>query len=385
MTKKKIGTNETKWLIDMYNSGRTYKKIANKLNVSDKTIANYVKLLIKQGKIIRRDQGKVGQRMHPKNMTYSYLIDLILMEKGYNYISAGHLNTRIDQTNVKKHFNNFKKWGISKVEDISDRVKNETLTNAYNEVDNLIKSNPDVPKELPGRGQRLDASAILHLYCAGYKTIYIAKHFSYPLNSVRSVIARARKSGRVTKKKNITDNQSKLLVKLYNEGQSYKKIARELNISQATATKYAKQLVKQGKIEPRLQTSNTIHFSDNEIEKLIELYNNSLFYKEIARSLNVSESTVKKRVKQLINQGKLKKRLHITRAIRFSDKEIKSLIDMYNNGLTYKEIAQALDVSKGVITSRVNLLIEQGKIIKRPRYKKKINCNEIKLLANGEE
>ena len=110
-------------------------------------------------------------------------------------------------------------------------------------------------------------------------------------------------------KKKIGTNKIKLLIEMYNEGQSYKKIARELNISQVTATKYAKQLVKQGKIEPRLQTTKAIHFSDTEIEKLIEMYNNGLIYKEIARSLNVSRTTVQDRVKKLIKQGKINYRL----------------------------------------------------------------------------
>ena len=95
------------------------------------------------------------------------------------------------------------------------------------------------------------------------------------------------------------------------------------------------------------------------------MYNNRKSIRKIAQELGVSQSTTTKCVNSLIEHGKLTKRHQITRSIRFSDNEIKSLIEMYNNGLIYKEIAQEFGVSSQTIANYVKLLIKQEKINKR--------------------
>lgn len=100
--------------------------------------------------------------------------------------------------------------------------------------------------------------------------------------------------------------------------------------------------------------------SDEEYETLIDLLLNSdLTFKEIATSLNIGESTVKK-----INYGKLKPNLYPSYPIRKEtpqQKKAKRVQELLLLGVSDSEILQEVDVSKETIR-RINLGITNNNI-----------------------
>lgn len=112
------------------------------------------------------------------------------------------------------------------------------------------------------------------------------------------------------------------------------------------------------------------------VKTIIKMYNENYTYKKIAEAIEYSENRVFRFVtKELIPNKTLKPRLKMSLFNRQREK----IIDMYNNGYTYLEIAKIIrckvSAMRDYIYRRIilqNLVTPRGKKYKRKKQKKEI-------------
>lgn len=113
-------------------------------------------------------------------------------------------------------------------------------------------------------------------------------------------------------------------------------------------------------------------------DKIKELYNQGYTHREIAEMLNTTRDNITKHIKVMRNNGEIEERAQAEVKRKKIEPYAKheydaELIEMYNQGLLYTEIAEKLKkVSYSYISKRIRELMEEGKIIKRPFKRKKV-------------
>ena len=144
---------------------------------------------------------------------------------------------------------------------------------------------------------------------------------------------------------------------LYNSGIGIEEIAKILNVSVGTTIKYIEQLRQKGRVQSR-KSINSIAKKENK-ERIVMLYNSKMKIKTMAESLGVSVGTVNRYIKELREEGKIQ-----TASER--EKELKErVLELYNQGLEIKEIAKSLKVPVGSINVCTRKLKKEGIIQSR--------------------
>ena len=142
-------------------------------------------------------------------------------------------------------------------------------------------------------------------------------------------------------------------------------------MSHVTINKYIRELEKEGKVQKRKERN--IKKKENK-EKTIELYNEGIDIKEIAKRLNTSHVTINKYIRELKEEGKIQKRKR--KSINKGENKKKTL-ELYNEGIDIEEIAKRLNVSDATIYNYMRELKEERyknekeKVLRKKIMKKK--------------
>lgn len=110
-----------------------------------------------------------------------------------------------------------------------------------------------------------------------------------------------------------------------------------------------------------------LSWNDENIKILIDMYNEGALASEIAEKLGCSPKKVYSMATALRQRGEL----HLQRRPTiWTDEQEKKMIEMYEAGAVYTDIAQAVGRSPSVISGRVNKLVKAGKLTSRKRGRK---------------
>ena len=155
-------------------------------------------------------------------------------------------------------------------------------------------------------------------------------------------------------KKVFTQDEKNKIVELYNQCLSLRAIAKEFSISR----KCIKKIIDEFNIDIRHDNylTNKRKINESEYENIVELYKSGLYATEIAEKYNVSSTTILNILKTLnvpINR--------FIRKTKFSEKDIRDMCDLYDSGKTLLEISMIYDVDKSEISFLFNKIGKQCK------------------------
>lgn len=166
------------------------------------------------------------------------------------------------------------------------------------------------------------------------------------------------------------------IMEMYNNGMTEEAIGITLNRDQTTISKIINKLIEDGKLKNR----------EEELEqKIIQLYKQGKSPKEIADEVDRSYKTIYRRIKKLIDANIIKKQEKKVESVLDISKKIENkIIKYYNQGISYKEIAQKIEVGENSTGKIIKGLIEEGKIgdrkISRKPKENKITPEEEKII-----
>nr|DAT84360.1 MAG TPA: Putative ATPase subunit of terminase (gpP like) [Caudoviricetes sp.] len=257
-----------------------------------------------------------------------------------------------------------------KIVPIDDDTKNAILElyGQYNSIENIANitgvSTTAVSKIVKDARERdlLDRpfksrsnihSAIVELINEGYKPKEISDKLDFPIIQVYNYIAKAKRANElinydpkvdVRKYDRFYDDA----VKLYNAGYTHKEMVEELDICNNTLCKILSMAEKNSDIVFRKNDKSKYY-------KFIELYNKGCSRREISKEINIKPSTasrylskVKKENSELLTRDKIK----------YHQDTIDKVIDLYNKGYKYKDIADEL----GLTISTVSYLMSEARL-----------------------
>ena len=196
-------------------------------------------------------------------------------------------------------------------------------------------------------------SAIVELINEGYRPKEISDKLDFPIAQVYNYIAKAKRANElinydpkvdVRKYDRFYDDA----VKLYNAGYTHKEMVEELDICNNTLCKILSMAEKNSDIVFRKNDKSKYY-------KFIELYNKGCSRRCISKELNIKPSTasrylskVKKESSELLTRDKIK----------YHQDTIDKVIDLYNKGYKYKDIADEL----GLTISTVSYLMSEARL-----------------------
>lgn len=180
-------------------------------------------------------------------------------------------------------------------------------------------------------------------------------------------------------------NQEQQIIDLYNQGVTYKEISAKIGTSKSSVFRYIQKLKGEGKITVNRTTSrDTIQ---NQSAQILNMYNLGLSYNEMAEKLGVSVSIIESRITELRRKKILKKARHPRTNPHMLNKQYKLITILYNNGFTRNEMAEMLGISISDIANRIAFLRKKGMITTYNKPGPKNNASRIldfekKILQN---
>ena len=219
---------------------------------------------------------------------------------------------------------------------------------------------------------------ILELYNQGIETKEIAKRLNMAVATIYRYIKDLKEEGKIEKK----DIKNRI-EELYNSGIKIKEMAKALDVSIGTINRYAKELREEGKVQIRIQgrTSERSLKKEESKEKTLELYNQGIKIEEIAKKLNVSDSTVYIYVKELKEKGRVQERKSVSKGSAKKEEKKEKTLELYNQGIEIEEIAKSLNVTVVTINTYINELKEKGRV----QIRKSVRNRSAKKEANKEK
>lgn len=195
--------------------------------------------------------------------------------------------------------------------------------------------------------------AIVELINEGYRPKEISDKLDYPIQQVYNYVSKARKANelinydpRVDVRK--YDHFYDDVIKLYNAGYTHKEMVKELNICNTTICKILSDAEKNSDIVFRKNDKSKYY-------KFIELYNKGYSRREIGKELNIKPSAVG----SYLSKAKKENPELLTRdTVRYHQDTIDKVIDLYNAGYKYRDIANALSLT----ISTVSYLMSEARL-----------------------
>lgn len=99
-------------------------------------------------------------------------------------------------------------------------------------------------------------------------------------------------------------------------------------------------------------------WTDEKVEKLIQLYNSGMSYKEMQLEMGVSTSKLTAKVHLLAEEGRIELRWSPK---EFTDEEVKKIIEMRKKGMSYSKIGKALGRTDGSCSKKFREVMGSGK------------------------
>ena len=146
----------------------------------------------------------------------------------------------------------------------------------------------------------------------------------------------------INNKKNVTDDDIKTVIALYEKGYSAQEIANQTRI----AVKRVYEHLKANNVKLRKIRSV---ISKQLIDQILILYKSGLNVEEVAKQLNVSNVTVYRYLKQ--------NNFHfsVEKGIQLDEKKVKRIIEMYHANIPIKKIMNKFDISRSSIRKYLRL------------------------------
>jgi transposase len=135
-------------------------------------------------------------------------------------------------------------------------------------------------------------------------------------------------------KKYFTSHESGEIIRYYLSGESTTKIAARFNVN----FKVILRILRENKIPIKKQK---INLSPSKINKIINLYNSGLSGKEISKIIKINSSKIKK----MIRSNVLEVRTASQYTKKFSEQEVNNLISDYKNNFSYQQLSAKYDCS----------------------------------------
>ena len=157
------------------------------------------------------------------------------------------------------------------------------------------------------------------------------------------------------------DESYKIIIEAFNNGDAIEEIAKKAGLSKSTIRTYIWYLRKDGKLPPYKRARFSKEESDEQNKQIIELYNQGMPYREIAENLGISKGILQGRITKLISLGKLKRRPRIDPEL------LEEIIKQYNGGISTKEMAINLNTTEAAVRYHILKLRKAGELKKRPR------------------
>lgn len=152
-----------------------------------------------------------------------------------------------------------------------------------------------------------------------------------------------------------TEAELKQLIDMRNSGYSIQAIAQALGRTEESISSKLKKYRKSGivkKYDAKDIRKSKRTWTDEEIQQLINLKNEGLTYKKIAQKLNKTRDSVHSMYKQLKKKG-----FNKTIFQKFwTEEEIQTLINLRNEGKQIKEIAKILNKTPEAVKSKIKYI-----------------------------
>ena len=373
-------------VVELYNLGVKTEEIAKNLNVSVETIYRYIKELKKEGKIKKIDKESRVEELYNSGIGIEEIAKILNVSVGttIKYIEQlrqkGRVQSRKSINSIAKKEN---KERIVMLYNSKMKIKTmaESLGVSVGTVNRYIKELREEGKiQTASEREKELKERVLELYNQGLEIKEIAKSLKVPVGSINVCTRKLKKEGIIQSRgliKNIEKEKAKeKILKLYNSKAGTEEIAKALNISLPTMYRYIRELREEGKFQG-------IKKKEERKEKTLELYNQGIEVKEIAKRLNVTVETINTYIKELEEEGRVEKRKTLRKTSKKEENKEK-ILELYNQGLEIKEIAKRLNISDTTIYKYIKELKEEGRIQKRKTLAKKdINKEETLGLYNS--
>ena len=208
------------------------------------------------------------------------------------------------------------------------------------------------------------------------KPYQIAKELQIDTKDVRKYLRKMVEEGKIESKHEIRKKQIRTLCEA---GKTQEKIAEILKISPTTVSRYVRKLEAEGlDIKKQQRSKKKREQREEKIirkEKVRLLYNDKTQI-EIAKELDVSQSTVSNDVNELKQEGKIKGRPKKTKQQQEREEVVRKL---YSNKKTYKAMSEIIGISVPRIYRIVSKLKAEG-LIKERKITNKERLDEIERL-----
>ena len=325
-------------IVMLYNSKMKIKTMAESLGVSVGTVNRYIKEL--------REEGKIQTASEREKELKERVLELY--------------NQGIEIKEIAKSL----KVPVGSINVCTRKLKKEGIIQSRGLIKNIEK---EKAKE-----------KILKLYNSKAGTEEIAKALNISLPTMYRYIRELREEGKIQGIKKKEERKEKTL-ELYNQGIEVKEIAKRLNVTVETINTYIKELEEEGRAEKRKTLRKTSKKEENK-EKILELYNQGLEIKEIAKRLNVTAVTINTYIKELIEEGRIQEGKDLKQRKKEEKKE--EVLRLYKQGIETKEIAKKLNLADLTIHRYIRELEEEGRVKRRKTLRKnsKKEGNKEKIL-----
>lgn len=209
---------------------------------------------------------------------------------------------------------------------------------------------------------------ILELYKKGLTTEQIAKKYKVRRRTISTVLKENNVKTRTTSK--LTSEDKENILTLYKKGATIKQISLEM---QTAYSHISKILTESGLHSPvrRKSTSSKIPLFTQ--SKICDLYKEGLSIEKLSENYSLSPPTIRKILK--LNNIQVRHQGFNAKERKFSEQEIKEIINLYTNGYSIAQIAKEFNTTRTVIAYRLK---KNNVVIRIPAY-------YIKLLDSKQE
>ena len=404
----------------LYTKGKTVREIAEELGVTVPIIYQDIRILIKEGKIEKREEKKsqknsenekrkISRRAEEKNEKPEIDVDeeTTPQESKYMKIDALYRENKsygeiADELNLS----------ILEVMEYLQQIKLNKSTEA------VISDRKTMVKKLYEEGKTLEEIANnLNISEALVKEDLLAFGIIPGIELVKekgkeeqSQDKQESEEEKIVNKKEVIGKTPKSHIlgikerrekveKLYDEGMEEEEIASKLGVSVRVVRRDIEALLDARMRQDKRAKAKRADKSKKEEEARIlkrreqieRLYKEGKSAQEIAEELGISKEIVIEDIKILIRDGKLPKGNHkefskdrkeriVNRRKKIFEERRKKVAELYNEGRSLEEIAEKLGVTVWIVRNDINVLVRR-KIIKRrvdKQVKKENEGNEIR-------
>ena len=155
-------------------------------------------------------------------------------------------------------------------------------------------------------------------------------------------------------------NQHEKIIEWINEGLTQEEIAQKLEVSQTAINYHVKKLRAEGKLPKSKKTRNNSEEREKRYEQIIQWYNEGLSQREMAQRLGITKSVVARYIDILAKEG-IVKEWSETESEKL-EQQLEKTIWLYNRGTSNDEIAKILGVSNSTVGNYISKLKAEGRI-----------------------